>query len=33
MTKGSVVIGRDGRAKAYRPLPAFERAAALAAGL
>jgi predicted metal-dependent hydrolase len=27
------VIGRDGRAKAYRPLPAAERAAALADGL
>lgn len=27
------VVGRDGRAKAYRPLPAEERAAALAAGL
>jgi hypothetical protein len=33
MTTRSVVIGRDGRAKAYRPLPAAERAAALAAGL
>jgi len=33
MTDRSVVIGRDGRAKAYRPLPAAERAAALAAGL
>ena len=27
------VIGRDGRAKAYRPLPTEERAAALAEGL
>jgi hypothetical protein len=33
MTGRSVVIGRDGRAKAYRPLPAEERATALAAGL
>jgi hypothetical protein len=33
MSKGAVVIGRDGRAKAYRPLPDAERAAALAAGL
>lgn len=33
MTARSVVIGRDGRAKAYRPLPERERAAALAAGL
>ncbi len=33
MTERSVVVGRDGRAKAYRPLPAAERAAALAAGL
>jgi hypothetical protein len=33
MTGRSVVIGRDGRAKAYRPLPAAERAAALAAGI
>ncbi len=33
MTVRSVVVGRDGRAKAYRPLPAAERAAALAAGL
>jgi hypothetical protein len=29
----SVVVGRDGRAKAYRPLPVAERAAALAAGI
>jgi hypothetical protein len=33
MTERSVVIGRDGRAKAYRPLPEADRAAALAAGL
>jgi predicted metal-dependent hydrolase len=33
MTERSVVVGRDGRAKAYRPLPEAERAAALAAGL
>lgn len=33
MTARSVVIGRDGRAKAYRPLPEADRTAALAAGL
>lgn len=33
MTERSVVIGRDGRAKAYRPLPDAERSTALAAGL
>ena len=33
MTDRAVVIGRDGRAKAYRPLAASERAAALEAGL
>ena len=33
MSERSVVIGRDGRAKAYRPLPEAQRAAALAAGL
>lgn len=33
MTVRSVVIGRDGRAKAYRPLPEAERSAALEAGL
>ena len=33
MTERSVVIGRDGRAKAYRPLPAAERVAAMEAGL
>jgi DUF309 family protein family protein len=29
----AVVIGRDGRAKAYRPLPEAQRTAALVAGL
>ena len=33
MTERSVVVGRDGRAKAYRPLPDADRAAALASGL
>jgi predicted metal-dependent hydrolase len=33
VTERSVVVGRDGRAKAYRPLPEAQRAAALAAGL
>jgi len=33
MTERSVVVGRDGRAKAYRPLPETERAAAITAGL
>lgn len=33
MTGRSVVIGRDGRAKAYRPLPESDRAKALEAGL
>lgn len=33
MTVGAVIIGRDGRAKAYRPLPAADRTAALRAGL
>lgn len=33
MTARSVVVGRDGRAKAYRPIPEQERSAALAAGL
>jgi predicted metal-dependent hydrolase len=28
----SVVVGSDGRAKAYRPIPRLERAAAVAAG-
>lgn len=32
MTGRSVVIGSDGRAKAYRPIPLAERAAAVAAG-
>ncbi len=33
MTKRAVIVGRDGRAKAYRPLPDAERHAAIAAGL
>ena len=33
MTDRSVVVGRDGRAKAYRPLPEADRAAAMASGL
>ena len=33
MTERSVVVGRDGRAKAYRPLPEADRATALANGL
>ena len=33
MTDRSVVVGRDGRAKAYRPLPDTDRAVALASGL
>jgi predicted metal-dependent hydrolase len=33
VSERSVVIGRDGRAKAYRPLPESDRATALAAGL
>jgi hypothetical protein len=33
VTERSVVVGRDGRAKAYRPLPRDERAAALVAGI
>ncbi len=33
MTARSVVVGRDGRAKAYRPLPEVDRTAALAAGI
>jgi predicted metal-dependent hydrolase len=33
VTDRSVVVGRDGRAKAYRPLPEAERHAAIAAGL
>jgi predicted metal-dependent hydrolase len=33
MTERSVVVGRDGRAKAYRPLPSSTRAAAIEAGL
>ncbi len=31
-TERSVVVGSDGRAKAYRPIPESERAAAVAAG-
>jgi hypothetical protein len=33
VTVGAVIIGRDGRAKAYRPLPDADRTAALRAGL
>ena len=33
MTERSVVVARNGRAKAYRPLPQGQRSAALAAGL
>jgi hypothetical protein len=33
MSARSVVVGRDGRAKAYRPLPETDRVAALAAGI
>jgi predicted metal-dependent hydrolase len=33
MTDRSVVVGRDGRAKAYRPLPDADRVTALANGL
>ena len=33
MTVAETVVGRDGRAKAYRPLPAEARAVALAEGL
>ena len=33
MTSRAVVVGRDGRAKAYRPLPEDVRAAAVTAGL
>lgn len=33
MSVTRTVVGRDGRAKAYRPLPAAQREAALAAGL
>jgi hypothetical protein len=32
-TARQVVVGADGRAKAYRPLPAVERVAAVTAGL
>ncbi len=33
MTEARTIVGSDGRAKAYRPLPADEREAALRAGL
>ena len=33
MTDRQVVVGEDGRAKAYRPLPDVERVAAVVAGL
>jgi predicted metal-dependent hydrolase len=33
VTDRSVVVGRDGRAKAYRPLPSSERIVAMEAGL
>jgi predicted metal-dependent hydrolase len=33
VTDRAVVVGRDGRAKAYRPLPGADRTAALQAGL
>jgi predicted metal-dependent hydrolase len=33
MSARSVIVGRDGRAKAYRPIPAAARAAAVEAGL
>jgi uncharacterized protein len=33
VTTPRTVVGRDGRAKAYRPLPASDRAAALRAGI
>jgi len=33
VTERAVVVGRDGRAKAYRPLEAGDRASALEAGL
>jgi predicted metal-dependent hydrolase len=33
MTAGQTIVGLDGRAKAYRPLPARDREAALEAGL
>jgi predicted metal-dependent hydrolase len=33
VTERAVVVGRDGRAKAYRPLPEAERRAAIDAGL
>jgi len=33
MTERSVVVGRDGRAKAYRPIPQADRAIAVLSGL
>jgi predicted metal-dependent hydrolase len=33
VTERAVVVGRDGRAKAYRPLPEVQRRAAIDAGL
>lgn len=33
MTARTMIVGRDGRAKAYRPLPDAERAAAVAGGI
>ena len=33
MTDRSVVVGRDGRAKAYRPIPKADRAVAILSGL
>lgn len=33
MTEGSVIVGRDGRAKAYRPIPQAARAVAILSGV
>ena len=33
MMERSVVVGRDGRAKAYRPIPKADRAIAVLSGL
>jgi len=33
MTERSVVVGRDGRAKAYRPIPQADRAVAILSGV
>ena len=33
MTEGSVIVGRDGRAKAYRPIPQAARAVAMLSGV